>query len=172
MLKQIISAIMRALRSVGRVAGRIASAPFVALGSMFGGGGGDMPMAPEVQPYAGDVDEPATGSDMDVVYRELANCVMAWAAESIVAGQPVPLPPKMPRSISAWLIGITLDEAHAILNATESEVSAHLWSRVLINGVSSVRPLDAVVWPEEPQLAIDEGSPGFLLSASGYAPAR
>jgi hypothetical protein len=173
MVKAIISAIVSALRSLGRIAGRIATAPLRAINRILGvDDGSDPGDAPDVARYTGDDEAPATGPDLDAVYRELANIVMAWAANSIVSGQPAPLPPKMPRDLSAWLPGISLDETHVLINADEMAVSSHLRSRELIRGVRSVRPLEAAVWPEEPDLAFDQGSPGCFLSAAGYSPAR
>ena len=150
MLKAIFRAIVNALRAVGRAAGRIVAAPFAALGSIFEGEGRDF-TPPQVQEYDADEYEPSSGPDMDAVYRELANIVMTWAAVSIMDGKPAPLPPppKMPRALSEWLRGISLDEAHAIINATENEVFAHLRARELISGVRSVRPLEPAVWPAE-----------------------
>lgn len=172
MFRSIVAAVVRALKAIAGFARRVAAAPFLALANPFGGGG-DVPAVPEVAPTMAE-DEAEAGPDMDKVYKELANIVMAWAANSIVDGQPGPLPPhpRLPRSLAEWLRGIELDEAHAIINASENEVSAHLRSRELIPGVRSVRPLEPATWPEKPQFACDQGSPSFVSYAAGYAPAR
>jgi hypothetical protein len=148
MLRSIAAAIISALRSLTGFARRVVAAPFQMLGNIFGGAG-DPPAVPPVETPTPDDDEPAPGPNMDLVYKQLANIVMTWAAESVVDGQPRPMPQKFPRELSKWLPGISLDEAYAIISATEAEVSAHLRSRELIHGVRSVRPLEPAVWPKE-----------------------
>jgi hypothetical protein len=175
MLKVIVTAIVAALKAIGGFARRVAAAPFAALASAFGSGV-DQSVVPTVAPSAadGDDEEPAPGPNLDAVYKELANIVMTWAADSIVDGQPGPLPsPRpFPRGIAEWLHGISLDEAHVLINASEAEVCAHLRSRELIPGLRSVRPLDPVAWPEEPRPYSGWGSPEFVSCDAGYAPAR
>jgi hypothetical protein len=163
MLRKIFGAIANALRSIGRVAGLVASAPFRVLHRILVGDiEDDVPPAPDVAPPPEEA-APA-GPDMDAVYKELANIVAAWAAESIVAGQPQPQPPKFPRGPGEWLPGITIDEANTLANASEEAVSAHLRSRELIPGVRSVRALQPATWPEEPNVALDHGSSEFIIS--------
>lgn len=174
MLKAIVTAIVAALKAIGGFARRVAAAPFAALAGAFGSGI-DQSVVPTVAPSAADGDdEPAPGPNLDAVYKELANIVMTWAADSIVDGQPGPLPsPRpFPRVIAEWLRGISLDEAHVLINASENEVCAHLRSRELIPGLRSVRPLDPVEWPEEPRPEYSRDSPEFVSCDAGYAPAR
>ncbi len=170
MLRSVIGAIVSALKSLGRLAGHVATAPFRAVARVIGGGGGDMPATAEAAPYEGDEDQPRRGPDIDAVYRELALAVRTWCADSIIDGQPGPLPPKFPRALEAWLPGITFDEARDILDASERAISEHLRSRELIPGVRSVRPLQAAVWPDDSPPAPNQGSHSFVTVAAGYAP--
>jgi hypothetical protein len=147
---------------------RVAAAPFQALANIFGGSG-DLPAVPPVAPS--EIDEDAPGPNMDAIYRDLAIAVRTWCAKSIIAQRPLPLPPKSPRGVAAWLPGLSIDEAHAIINATEIEVMSHLRSRELINGVCRVRPLEPAVWPVEPESKLDPGSLDVSCGA-GYALAR
>lgn len=170
-MKAIVTAIISAFKAIGSFARRVAAAPFAALASAFGSGV-DQSVVPTVSPPAadGDDDEPAPGPNLDVVYRELAIAARTWAANSILAGQPEPLPPRFPRAMQEWLRGITPDEAHAIINASEKQVFAHLRSSELIVGVRSVRPLEPAVWPEESRpLGLDSSD---LTCDAGYAHAR
>lgn len=168
MLKAVFVAIFAALKAIGGLARRVAAAPFEALARAFGD---DVPPVPQpAAPAVMDDDEPSPRPTMDAVYRELAIAARTWAANSIIAGQPEPLPPKFPRAMQEWLRGISVDEAHAIINASESQVFAHLRSSELIAGVRSVRLLEPAVWPEEPR-SLDQDSYEVTCGAS-YAHAH
>jgi hypothetical protein len=170
MLKAIFSAISSALRAVCRLSGRVATWPARMLGGLFGGGGLAVPPAPETSAEVDDV-PPAPAPDYKMIYEQTALAVMQWCVDSLVAGTPAPIPPKMPRGISAWLPGLTREECISLGCADRMAVSAHLRTFDLVRGVRSVRPLDCLEWPPEPRFAPDEGSGGFLsvLAAAGTA---
>ena len=175
-MRQILSAVVSALKSIGRFAGRIAIAPLRMLGGLVGGAVGSCgPLAvpPTIEDYAeGDVASAPPAPDMKAVGEQLASIVMEWAAHSIVHEQPVPLPPKLPRALAAWMPGLTRDEYFAIINADRSQVPMHLRALSLLPGVRSVRPLDPVKWQKEPmQSSFDMGSPSFVTIAAEHEPA-
>ena len=168
MMKAIVTAIISAFKAIGSFARRVAAAPFQALAHAFGG---DVPAVPPVAaPATEDDEDVAPRHDMAGVYRELAIAARTWAANSILACQPEPLPPRFPRAMQEWLRGITPDEAHAIINASEKQVFAHLRSSELIDGLRSVRPLEPAVWPGEFG-PLDQDSLDLTCDA-GYALAR
>ncbi|MGM4916236.1 hypothetical protein [Tardiphaga sp. 813_E8_N1_3] len=169
MLKAVFSAIASALKSFGRMFGRIATAPFRMLDGVLGGGGPDVPPAPEVSAEADDV--PRVAPDHKRLYEQLPLDVMQWCCDSLVAGEQASMPPKMPRSIAAWLNGLTRDECIALACADRISVSDHIRCYDLVAGVRSVQPLDRLEWPPEPGLAPDQGSGGFLsvLADAGTA---
>jgi hypothetical protein len=166
MLKAIFSAIASALRGIGRLFGRVAVMPFRALDGLLGGGGLAVPLAPDVSAEVDDV--PAVPAlDYKLIYERLALNVMQWCCDSLVADTQAPIPPKMPRGISAWLPGLTRGECISLGCADKMAVSAHLRSYDLVSGVRSVRPLDRLEWPPEPGFAPDQGSGGFLSALAG-----
>jgi hypothetical protein len=166
MLKAIFSAIAVSLKAVGRLFGRVAMWPFHQLDGLFGGGGLAVPPAPNVSAEVDDVPA-APALDYKLIYERLALDVMQWCADSLVADTQAPIPPKMPRSISAWLPGLTREECISLGCADRMAVSAHLRSYDLLPGVRSVRPLDRLEWPPEPGFAPDQGSGGFLSALAG-----
>jgi len=170
MLKAVFSAIASVLKSFGRLFGRVAAAPFRMLDGMLGGGGPAVPPAPEASAEAEDV--PAPAQDHKHLYEQIALAVMQWCLDSLVADHKMPIPPKMPRGISAWLPGLTRDECIVLASADRMAVSAHIRSHELVRGVRSVRPLDRLEWPPEPGLAPDQGSGGFFsaLADAGTGP--
>ncbi|CUT11470.1 hypothetical protein BF49_2550 [Bradyrhizobium sp.] len=155
-MRALISAIISALKSAFACGLAVLSAPF----RMFGGGGGQgmPPEIPMPQPY---VDKPAP-RDMTAVYDEIARILMTWAADSIIADEPVPVPPKLPREFREWLPGLSRDECDKLMEADKMAVSAHVRGLFAIPGVRKVMPLRAVVWP--PEAPIEE-SPGFAAIA-------
>jgi hypothetical protein len=160
MLKAVFSAIVSALKSVGRLFGRVAVAPFRMLDGLLGGVGPAVPAAPEVSAEADDVPPPPP--DHKRLYEQIALAVMQWCLDSLVADHKVVIPSKMPRGIAAWLPGLARDECIALASADRMAVSAHIRSYSLMRGVRSVQPLDRLEWPPEPGFAPDQGSGGFL----------
>jgi hypothetical protein len=175
MLRQILSAVVSALKSIGRFAGRLALAPLRMLGGLVGGVGGNSgPLAvpPPIEDYAeGDVASVPPGPAPQAVSEQMASIVMEWAAHSIVHESPVPLPPKLPRAVVAWLQGLTREECFAIIDAERSAVSMHLGALSLLPGVRSVRPLAPVSWKREPMPPFDMGSLSFVTMADEHEPA-
>jgi hypothetical protein len=176
MLKAIFTFLASALRSVAGVIGSIAMAPIRFVDRLLVGGPGASPQeisAPEVRPYDGDA-EPADDFDSrQMFYLEIANKVMAWAGDSIVADAPAPLPAKLPRALREWLPGLTRAECIAIISADEIGVSSHLQQMFALPGVRTVQCLAPLVeWPAEPSFAFDEGSPSFISYAACGWPAR
>jgi hypothetical protein len=168
MLKSVLLSIVSALRSVAGVIGRIAMAPLRCIDRVLVRGDGGSPREiPEVRRY--DDAEPLDAADRQAMYIELANRIMAWAADSIVDDAPAPLPEKLPIGVREWLPGMTRDECRALINAHEKAVSAHIQRLFALPGLRPVQPLTPLrEWPAEPSLAFDEGSPSFVSYAAGY----
>ena len=160
-MRAIISAIISACKTLFGIAAAMLSAPFRIL---FPGGGGrghvEIPdVAPEVEI------PPAPGPDYTKMYAELAVIVMRWCAESILAEAPMPIPPKFPRGVQEWVRGLTIDECHTIIEASERAVSAHLEGIFHIPSVRKMLPLSAAEW-KEPAPACASGSPSRGLAAT------
>lgn len=174
MLKSIVTSIASALRAIGRLAGAIAIAPIRFTDRVLvGGEPGSPPEIPEVRPY--EYGEEADGFDRQALYIEFANLVMAWAADSVVAGRPVPLAVRdIPLDVREWLPGLTRDECLAIISTDEKAVSAHLQCLFTLRNLRPVQRLTPLkMWPVEPSLAFDEGSPSFIAYATDAGwPAR
>jgi hypothetical protein len=170
MLKFVFSAIASALRSIGRVVGVIAMAPLRLIDRLLIGGDGGYPQEiPEVRRR--EDGEPKDAADSYAFYLELANKIMAWAADSIIADAPAPLPPRLPIALREWLPGLTRAECETLINADETAVSSHIQRLFALPGVRPVQRLAPLrEWPEEPSLAFDEGSPSFVSYAAGYGP--
>jgi hypothetical protein len=168
MLKAIFSSIVSALRSVASVMGRVAMAPIRFIDRLLvGGDGGSPPEIQEVRRY--DDTESIDSADRQAMYIELANRIMAWAADSIVDDAPAPLPAKLPIALREWLPGVTRDECCVLLNADEKAVSAHIQRLFALRGLRPVQHLTPLrEWPAEPSLPFDEGSLSFVSSAAGY----
>jgi hypothetical protein len=166
MLKAVFSAIASALRSFAGVMGHVAMAPIRFIDRLLvGDTGGSPPEIQDVRRY--DDAEPIDSADRHAMYIELANNVMAWAANSIVDDAMAPLPAKLPIALREWLPGMTRDECIALINADEKAVSAHIQR---LFGLPGVRPVQRLTplreWPAEPSLAFDEGSPSFVSYAA------
>lgn len=159
MFARIVSALVASLRAIGRVLGRIATAPFRFVNGLIGDGDPAMPPAPAVSAEADDA--PAPAQDLESVYEQVALQVMQWCVDSLVAAGPAPIPPRMPRSIAEWLRGLSREECIGIGSADRTAVSAHFRGYELIQGVRRVRPLDRAEWPPEPAL---ESGPGEMFS--------
>ncbi|WP_334381401.1 MULTISPECIES: hypothetical protein [unclassified Bradyrhizobium] len=157
---------MSALRAFGRVVGRMAVAPLRLIDRVLVGDSGSPQEIPEVRPY--DNGEATDSFDRQAIYAEVANRIMTWAADSVVAGRPVPLAARdIPIDLREWLPGLTRDECLALIRADEKAVSAHLQQMFPLPGVRPVQRLPRLqMWPAEPSLAFDEGSPGFLSYAT------
>jgi hypothetical protein len=155
MLKLIFSAIAVILRAVARMLGRVAAAPFRMLNRLFGGSAGPIDM-PEVAPP-----EPVepTPTDNTQLYADIANAIMRWCADSVIADRPIDLPPRLPIAVREWLPGVTRDECWTIMNAEKTAVSAHIQRLFPIPGVRPVQRLTRLTkWPAEP---VEPGPPGF-----------
>lgn len=168
MLRAIATAIVSALKSVGRMFGRIAAAPFAAIDAMIGGGGAVPPPIELPDPIE------TTTNDHTEVYRQIADSIMRWACASVIDDRPAPLPPGLPLAIREWLPGLTRDECEAIVESEMTDVLAHSKGVLPIVGVRSVQPLPAVSeWSareSEPTSENEAGSPP--ISVPGLCGAR
>lgn len=142
----------------------VLSAPF----RLVGGGGASMP--PEVPMPAPYVDEPPR-KDMTAVYDEIARAIMNWSADSLLADEPVPVPPKLPREFREWLPGLSRDECLAIVEADAMAVSSHIMGLFTLPGVRTVQTLRAVVWPPEAPVVESPGFAAIALLERGELPA-
>jgi hypothetical protein len=166
LLRAIISAIVNALRSGARFLGRAAAFPLRLINGL-SGGGGDVPELPEPEPCR---DPENTSVDNQAVYREIVLAVMRWAAESIVADRPEPVPPRLPRPVQEWLPGLSRDECWRLMNASERDISAHMQGLFAIDAVPKVRPLQAKEWPPEPAVPAAVGHPSFSAYCAPAGP--
>jgi hypothetical protein len=174
MLKSIVAAVVSALKSIGRIAGIVSMAPLHMIDRLLGGESGYVvPPAPELAPLQDDTTDPVDNSEM---YAQLANAVMAWAANSLVDDQPAALPPRLPLAVREWLPGLTRDECSAFINTDERAVSAHLRGLVELPCVRTVGRLTPFrEWPPEEKERVpsfDTGSHSFVSYAAGYGLAR
>jgi hypothetical protein len=155
MLKQIFSAITSALRSVGRMLGRVMAMPFRMLSGLFGGGSAPIDI-PEVQPPEPVEPTPVGNTQL---YEDIANAIMSWCADSVIADRPVDLPPGLPVAVREWAPGLSRDECWTIMNAEKIAVSSHIRRLFPIQGVRPVQRLARVTqWPAEP---VEPESAGF-----------
>jgi hypothetical protein len=166
------SGIAAALRSIGSAVFGIAMAPLRLIDRLLGSdGGGASPQIPDVRAY--DESEPIDAHDRMAMYIEIANRILAWAADSIIGDAPAPLPPNLPIQIREWLPGLTRAECGTLINADEKAVSAHLQQAFPLPGVRPVQRLTPMLeWPREPSSKFNEGSPSVVSYAAGYGPAR
>jgi hypothetical protein len=172
MLKSIFAGIASALRSIGRFVFGVAMAPFRFVDRILGGDGGDsFPPIPEVKAY--DESEPFDRDDRQAMYIEIANWILAWAADSIIDAAPAALPPRLPIALREWLPGLTRAECETLINADEKAVLAHIQQAFPLPGVRPVQRLTPLrEWPREPSIGWDEGSPSLVSYAAGSGPAR
>jgi hypothetical protein len=172
MIRSILAAIASAFGAFRRLFGTIFMAPFRFIDRLLVGGDGGSPVEiPQVQPH-----DPVAGFDRQALYIEIANKIMAWAADSIVADRPVALAARdIPRDVREWLPGLTRSECVAIINADENGVSAHLQRLFALPGVRPVQRLPGLSeWEAEPSASFefDEGSASFVSYADGGWPVR
>ncbi|MEH2512248.1 hypothetical protein V1291_003602 [Nitrobacteraceae bacterium AZCC 1564] len=139
MLRAIITAILSALKSIGRFAGRIVAAPFAALGAM---AGGDVAAAPPLIELPPPIE--AATNDNSEVYKRIADAILRWACTSVIDDRPAPLPPGLPLAVRAWLPGLSREECEAIVESEPNDVLAHFNGISPIIGVRSVQSLAAV----------------------------
>jgi hypothetical protein len=172
MLRSIFAAIASSFGAFARLFGIIFMAPFRLIDRVLVGGDDGSPHEiPQVQPP-----DPVDGFDRQACYAEVANRIMVWAADSIVADRPVALEARdIPRDVREWLPGLTRADCVAIISADEKGVSAHLQRLFALPGVRPVQRLPVLSkWEAEPSasLEFDEGSPSFVSYADGGWPAR
>jgi hypothetical protein len=172
MLRAIFSSILSALRGLAGFIFSFGIAPLRLFDRLLGGdGGGAAQEIPVVRPY--DAATPHDGADTQALHLEIANKVMAWAADSIVADRPVALPAGMPVPLKQWLPGLTRQECEVLINASEKAVSAHLQKLFALPEVRNVRRLDPIAeWAAEPKPDLDQGSPSFAAFTDVGWPAR
>lgn len=150
MLRAIFNAIASGLAAAVRFTGRMLTAPL----RWFGGGGGE-PMLPEFVPPEPVADP---GPDRAALYDDIARVIMTWAADSIIADGPVPLPPRMPIALREWCSGLSRAECWEIMESDRMAVSSHLQHCFAIPGVRPVQRLQPVVaWPAEPRMMESAG---------------
>lgn len=163
MLRSIVTAIVSALKSIGRFAGRIVAAPFAAFGAMVGGEAAAPPQIDLPPPIE------TTTNDNSEVYKQIADAIMRWACDSVIDDRPAPLPPGLPLAVKEWLPGLSRDECEAIVESEQNDVLAHFLGRCPIVGVRSVQPLTPVgEWPareSEPTPEAEIGSPSLNAPA-------
>jgi len=142
-MRAIFFAIMSALSTAFRFAGRVVTWPL----RLFGGGGLAVP--PEVQmpvPF-----EPPPAPDRGEIYDAIAQAMMSWCADSICADRPVVLPPGLPIAIREWAPGLNREECWEIMGADKMAVSAHITGLFTLPGVRKVQPLARIdEWTAEP----------------------
>lgn len=173
MLRSIFTSIASALRSIWRVIFRIGIAPLRFIDRVLVGGDYSSPQEiPEVRPHDGA--EPTDNFDRQAHYLTVANRIVTWAADSIAAGRPLPLPSNnIPIGLREWAPGLTRDECCVLIKADEEAVSAHLQGLFALPGVRRVSRLSPLtVWPAGTLPAFDRGSAGFVSCAVGDWPAR
>src|SRR5262249_27915111 len=98
MLRRIFSAVVSALAWLIGLPGRL-------LGGIFGGAltsppAGDGPLVSELR------EELAARQGEAVDHAKTARLVLLWAADSIVADRPAPVPSSLPREVKEWLKGL------------------------------------------------------------------
>lgn len=163
MLVRIFAAIVAGLRAIGRVLGRVATAPFRLIDGLIGGGDPAVPPVPAVSDEIDDAPSPA--QDIKSVYEQVALQVMQWCVDSLVSNTSAPIPPRMPRGIAEWLPGLSREECIELGSASRVVVSSHLRGYELIPSVRSVRPLDRAEWSLEP--ALEPGAGGLFSDHVG-----
>jgi hypothetical protein len=162
MLRSIIAAVVSALRLFGRLVRRVATAPFVMLDSMVGGGGAAPLEIPEVAPPEALVPKPVDNARF---YEDLANAVMSWCADSIIRDAPATVPSSLPLAVKNWLPGLTREECDAIIEADKAAVSVHLEGMFELPGVRPVQALTPLrAWPPAPKPVMAPDTEDLRLS--------
>jgi hypothetical protein len=167
-LKAVFSAIVGALNAAGRILGRVIATPFRMLDGLLGGGGSPVPLEiPEV--LAPETVKPTF--DRVAMYADIANAVMAWCADSVIADRPVTLPPHLPIALREWMPGLNRAECSALMNADKIAVCDHLERTVALPGVRPVQPLRPLrEWPEAPALVVAPETASFAATALDCSP--
>jgi len=93
--------------------------------------------------------------DLDAARRATARAVWRWSAGSVLDGATAVLPPRLPRSVGAWLPGLDYAAIFALANAGAEAVKAHISGISQIPGVPAVAPLSPVVVRYPPPPAAD-----------------
>jgi hypothetical protein len=166
-MRAIISAIIHALRSAFGAIAAMLSAPYRFLFSARGG----MPSIdiPEVAPAT--VTPPQLAVDHTDRYAKVAEAMMSWAAESILADERQPVPQAWPRSIKNWAQGLDREELFAIIDGPKHAVTGHISEVFAMPRVRKVQPLPATPW--EKSTPISSGgfvSRGFAVIAADAEP--
>lgn len=161
MLKTIFSAIATALRGIGGLMKAVAAAPGRRLMRVLGGGGYEPPDAPAYDALA---DQAEIKEKSMTASAEIALIVQEWAAQSIIAGDPVPVPPILPPETRSWLRGLSRADAALIVKAEKHAVSGHLQRYFLIEGLPPVRSMaPSGAWPSRPRPSIISLEDDFSL---------
>ncbi|MCU1348960.1 MAG: hypothetical protein JWO56_1990 [Acidobacteria bacterium] len=150
-MRAIFAFVASAFRTVLGVGAAVIRAPFRIL---FGAGGGTILQVPEVAPETTVPEAPAT--DYATMYAELAVALQTWAAQSLLADEMQPLPPKLPRNMREWAQGLGREEMFALVEAEERTVSAHILGLFRMPRVRAVGPLPSTEWRPRPR-SIDAG---------------
>lgn len=138
MLRSILSAIASAFVSVFRFTGRALTAPL----RWFGGGGQALPeFVPPPEPLSAEETQ-----DRAALYDDIARVIMTWAADSLIADCPVPLPPRVPIALRDWAPGLSRNECWELMEAERLAVSSHLQRCFTLPGVRPVGPLTPIAW--------------------------
>ncbi|EIG62903.1 hypothetical protein [Bradyrhizobium sp. WSM1253] len=171
MLRSIFSAIKSAL-------GRLFGGPFAFLWELvlmparladrvIGGGVpappiGDGPNARALK------DAIASEVSMATNHDKVSRAVLTWAADSILADRPAPVPLWLPRDVKSWLPGLSRTECETLISSDKPAISAHVRNIYQLKGVRRVQPLQAETWPPVPLYV--EPTPGFAHYAASLPP--
>jgi hypothetical protein len=141
-MRAIIFAIIHALKGAFSFGLAVLRAPFRFLNPMPDG----VPEVPMPVPF----EDESPRKDMTEIYDEIARLILEWAADSIIADRPLPVPPKIHREVRDWMAGLTRDECCELMESDGMAVSSHIMGLFAIPGVRKVQPLRAAVWPAKP----------------------
>ncbi|MEH2499560.1 hypothetical protein V1294_006039 [Bradyrhizobium sp. AZCC 1678] len=120
---------------------------------------------PEVAPPAEIPSAPAV--DHAEMYRQVAVSLQTWAAESLLADAPQPLPTKWPRNVKEWARGLNREECFTLVDAPERAIIAHISRLFAMPRVRKLQPLPAAKWVKQEPIADPcFGQPSFATIAS------
>lgn len=171
-MRAILTAIVATFRVALRMMLGLAKFPGRLLGMIMG-----------VPPDCGDIQPPAPAEDMEeiapdntldrqAIYERVAAAVLSWCADSLIHGQPAPLPRGLPIVLRQWLPGLSRKEAEVVLNADKASIAAHLQGFYDIAGLRHVGPLPTTEdWPAKPRKHL-AGDIAIVCSPEVVAPAR
>ncbi|WP_375312833.1 hypothetical protein WHZ77_06015 [Bradyrhizobium sp. A5] len=162
-MRSVISTIMSAFKALARVGLALVSAPF----RMLSGAVGPVTREPipEVAPPVETT--PEAPVDHTETYRKIAIALQGWAAESILADEPQPVPTSWPRSVQVWAQGLDREEAFAIIDAPESAVVGHISSLFAMPRVRALQSLRTAKWAkQEPMSDPCSAVPGLAATAA------